>query len=279
MKDNKDKNFTGRGGKNDRENRPETKEKPVHRVPVHKDVVVSYTGKYAELIEAALKRENIEASDDQIRKLSDYMEGLLQWNEAVNLTNITDPEDFIEKHYIDSLAVRNLMEFQKAGRVLDLGTGAGFPGIPLAIMEPDKEFYLLETIGKKIKIVSRLADEIGLKNVHAVKARAEDLGRDLDYRERFDVVVSRAVADLAALNEYCLPFVKVGGYFIAYKTDRPGEIDRAKKAINVLGGKLTHAEDAGLNGAGHTFVIIKKIKATSKKFPRQAGKPTKEPIL
>jgi 16S rRNA (guanine527-N7)-methyltransferase len=206
------------------------------------------------------------------------MDGVIEMNKSVNLTNITDPEEFIMKHYVDSLALRAFDEYRSASTVIDIGTGAGFPGIPLAVMDEDKEFVLLETLGKRVKIIEELSARAGIANVKVIKARAEDAGRDKAYREKFDLAVSRAVADMAVLSEYCLPFVKVGGYFAAYKTGNDEEINGAKKAIATLGGKIRRVVDSGMPGMEHDFVMVEKFTPTGPKYPRQAGKPAKQPL-
>ena len=209
-------------------------------------------------------------------KLTEY---ILDWNEKINVTAIRDPKEFYKKNIVDSLAVLNLEEFKAAKRVMDLGTGGGFPGLPLAIACPDKEFILVDSVAKKLKVVASAADEFNLENVDVVHMRAEDLAKWPAYREQFDAVVSRAVSNMSTLCEYCLPFVKKGGYFIAFKTrDAEEEIESAKKAIAVLGGKLERIEEDGIEGSGHIFVVIKKEKTTPQKYPRKAGLPLKDPI-
>ena len=209
-------------------------------------------------------------------KLTEY---ILDWNEKINVTAIRDPEEFYKKNIVDSLAVLNLEEFKAAKRVMDLGTGGGFPGLRLAIACPDKEFILVDSVAKKLKVVASAADEFNLENVDVVHMRAEDLAKWPAYREQFDAVVSRAVSNMSTLCEYCIPFVKKGGYFIAFKTrDAEEEIESAKKAIAVLGGKLERIEEDGIEGSGHIFVVIKKEKDTPQKYPRKAGLPLKDPI-
>ena len=225
-----------------------------------------------------LKEAGIEASSAAVKSLASYMDGILEWNEKVNLTAIKEPEEFVEKHYIDSLAALEVAEFQESKRIMDLGTGGGFPGIPLAVMNPEKEFVLMDSLAKRLKIIDGLAEEIGINNVETVHGRAEDLARQEEYRENFDIVVSRAVAEMKVLAEYALPFVKEGGALIAYKTageKLDEEITAAERAIRVLGGELSRTK----KGTGdHTLVIVKKIKKTPSKYPRKAGTPKKEPL-
>ena len=214
--------------------------------------------------------------EDIYKRLTEY---ILDWNEKINVTAIRDPEDFYEKNINDSLAVMNLEEFRSAKRILDLGTGGGFPGLPLAIACPDKEFFLLDSVAKKLKVVAAAVNEFGLENVDVLNMRAEDLARWPAYRETFDLVVSRAVSNMTTLSEYCLPFVKTGGYFIAYKTEEAtDEISRAEKAISILGGKMERIVPGGIEGSGHIFVVVKKVKTTAPKYPRKSGLPLKKPL-
>ena len=210
------------------------------------------------------------------KRLTEY---ILDWNEKINVTAIRDPEEFYEKNIVDSLTVMKLDEFKTAKRILDLGTGGGFPGLPLAIACPDKEFFLLDSVAKKLKVVSAAASEFGLKNVDVLNMRAEDLARWPAYRESFDLVVSRAVSNMTTLSEYCLPFVKKGGYFVAYKTEEAKEeIKMAEKAISILGGEIGRTEADGIEGSGHIFVVVKKVKTTPPGYPRKSGLPLKKPL-
>ena len=156
-------------------------------------------------------------SDEIMEKLMGYMHGIISWNEKVNLTNLTEEDEFIEKHYIDSLLLWNSESFKKADKIIDVGTGGGFPGVPLAILYPEKEFVLLDSLKKRLNIIDSLTDELGINNVITFHGRAEDAAKKKDMREAFDLCVSRAVANLTSLSELCIPFVKVGGYFVAYK--------------------------------------------------------------
>ena len=228
---------------------------------------------------ADLKKAGIKASKKEAEKLADYMDGILEWNEKVNLTAITEPDEFVEKHYVDSLAALGVAELQEAKNILDVGTGGGFPGVPLAVMAEEKEFTLLDSLAKRLKIIDELAENIGIANIQTVHGRSEDLGQDKEYREAFDLVLSRAVAEMAVLAEYTLPFAKVGGAVIAYKTGGEKldqEIAGAEKAIKVLGGELSRVKA----GSGdHVLVVIKKVKKTPAKYPRKAGTPKKEPLI
>ena len=181
----------------------------------------------------------------------------------MNLTGITEYDEVVIKHFVDSLAVNCVYSFKKTDRVVDIGTGAGFPGIPLKIMYPDTDFTLLDSLNKRIKFLDEVIRQTSLKNIETLHGRAEDYAKNRDYREKFDVCVSRAVANLSTLSEYCIPYVKVGGCFIAYKA---GQLDEVHK--------LT-LPDTDID---RTFVVIKKTAATSKKYPRKAGLPAKEPL-
>ena len=223
----------------------------------------------------------VEHSDRKQEQLMGYMEEILRRNESVNLTAITDRREFIQKHYADSLLCAELDEFRPAGTVIDVGTGGGFPGVPLAIAFPEKQFTLIDSLNKRIKIVNELCEKLGIANVTAIHGRAEELARKKELRETFDLCVSRAVANMSTLAEYCLPFVKTGGSFIAYKgPDCDDEVRQAQRAIELLGGRLTGdvrpgGEDMPFD---HRLIIIQKEKNTPSKFPRKAGRPTKEPL-
>lgn len=223
----------------------------------------------------------VDSSDEKLRQLSGYMEGILDFNESINLTAITDRKEFIAKHYMDSLMCAAMDEINDADTVIDVGTGGGFPGVPLAIAFPEKKFTLIDSLNKRIKIVNQLCDELEIKNVRAIHGRAEELARKKDMREQFDICVSRAVANMATLSEYCLPFVKVGGSFIAYKgPDCESEVKEASNAIEKLGGCLLRIERPEADGVAfdHRLIVVKKIAATAAKFPRKPGTPSKEPM-
>ncbi|WP_027399630.1 16S rRNA (guanine(527)-N(7))-methyltransferase RsmG [Anaerovorax odorimutans] len=232
-------------------------------------------------LKRALEQLNINYNDDMILKFEKYMDSILEWNDKVNLTAITDRKEFVKKHFIDSLACCELEQMKKFKKIIDVGTGAGFPGIPLAIIYPDKEFFLLDSLNKRIKIINEIKTSLDIDNVNLYHGRAEEFAHKKEFREKFDLCVSRAVANLSVLSEYCLPFVKVGGYFAAYKTgNAKEEIDNSLKAIDILGGIIEKKKIMNIDcfDLDHQIIIIKKIKNTISKYPRKAGIPGKEPL-
>ncbi|MFC2661649.1 MAG: 16S rRNA (guanine(527)-N(7))-methyltransferase RsmG [Eubacterium sp.] len=232
-----------------------------------------------DLIVKMFKEAGYAISDDAAEKLSVYMDGILEYNQHVNLTSITEPEEFITKHYLDSASISSLAEFQNAGSVIDVGTGGGFPGVPLAVLFPEKKFTVEDSLQKRIRVIQDLLSRAGITNVEAVHARAEDLGKDPAHREQYDLCISRAVSRMSVLAEYCLPFVKMDGFFISYKgSDLEKELSEGKKAVSVLGGEIDRVQPAGVEGMQHQFVVVKKVKHTPKKYPRKAGTPGKTPI-
>lgn len=229
----------------------------------------------------ALKSLGIEPSHEMMEKFELYMERVLEWNERVNLTAIRDRDAFVEKHFIDSVCCVSDSRWSEAASVIDVGTGAGFPGLPLAIVSPEKEFLLIDSLNKRIRILDGIIAELGLKNVSALHGRAEELARQKKYREKFDVCVSRAVSHLSVLAEYCLPFIREGGRLIAYKgPDADAEVGDAASALSVLGGSVeeisaTCMENYGVN---HRIVFIRKVKKTPASYPRKAGTPERSPL-
>lgn len=231
----------------------------------------------------------ITLSDFQLEQFYSYYEMLVEKNKVMNLTAITEECEVVTKHFSDSLSLFGLLKEMQAGgdawyktyNMIDVGTGAGFPGIPLKIVFPELRVTLLDSLNKRVIWLKEVCTDLGLEGVWVVHGRAEDIGRQAEHREMYDLCVSRAVANLSSLSEYCMPFVKVGGYFIPYKS---GEIDeelnQAKKAIGILGGKLKSVEKFVLPGtdAARSLVMIEKVKPVSKKYPRKAGLPTKEPL-
>lgn len=229
--------------------------------------------------EKGLADLGISLNETQINQFLDYYELLVETNKVMNLTAITEFDEVIEKHFLDSLSLCRIYDLNREIRVLDLGTGAGFPGVPLKIAFPQIRLVLADSLNKRIKFLENVVEELSLQNVSCVHGRAEEMGRNKEYREQFDLCVSRAVANLSSLSEYCIPFVKEGGAFISYKS---GEIEEeanaAKKAISVLGGELRKIYKFDLYEQKRSFVIIDKKKKTPKAYPRKAGTPTKEPL-
>ena len=201
---------------------------------------------------------------DKVKDMLSYIDMILDRNKYINLTAVRNKEDAIEKHIVDSLIITDIPEYISSDNIIDVGTGAGFPGIPLAIASPEKNFVLLDSTLKRLKVIEEFAEELDIQNIRTVHARAEEIGRKEEYREQFDICVSRAVANLKKLSEWCLPFVKIGGSFIAYKGDNYiEEIEEAKKIIIMHGGKIEKIVRLPYNEnsiSGHVLVIIKKIK-------------------
>ena len=241
---------------------------------------------FGERLQDAINRMNLPISLNEEQKRSFYIfyQDLVEKNKVMNLTSITDEKDVILKHFADSialiLAVPDLKE--KKYKTLDLGTGAGFPGIPLAIAYPEMELTLADSLNKRILFIKEETEKLGLKNVNAVHSRAEDLAKDQSYREGFDLCVSRAVANLSTLSEYCIPFIHINGFFIPYKSGNvEDEILQSSRALKILKGKMEKTIHYSLpEGAGErTLLMIKKEDTTPKKYPRKAGRPSKEPIV
>ena len=219
-------------------------------------------------------------SPDNADKFYKYYELLVEWNEKINLTAITQEDDVAVKHFLDSLnAAKGIVEDGMS--VIDVGTGAGFPGLPVKIANPGISLTLVDSLNKRIGFLNEVISSLGLKDVETVHSRAEDLGINKDYREKYDVCVSRAVANLTTLCELCLPFVKVGGLFVSLKGPKAEEeAEEAKRAIELLGGSLKDIKSYDLSDTdlNHNIVIIKKISHTPTKYPRKAPKPSKEPL-
>ena len=230
-----------------------------------------------------LEELNITLTDEQIEQFLQYYEMLVEKNKVMNLTGITEYEEVIQKHFLDSLSLIRVIPDIASQKltVIDLGTGAGFPGIPLKIAFPELEITLMDSLNKRILFLQEVIDALGLKKVSAVHGRAEEMASNATHRQQYDLCVSRAVSNLAVLTEYCLPFVKKGGLFVSYKSaDSDAEIQEGKKAISILGGKLTSVDKFQLPDSGlrRALVCIKKVKDTPKKYPRKAGTPAKLPL-
>ena len=222
-----------------------------------------------------LEELQIKLDDTQVNQFIQYYEMLLEKNKVMNLTAITEFDEVIEKHFLDSLSLIKVYDLTKEVSVLDMGTGAGFPGIPLKIAFPQLQVTLADSLNKRILFLQEVIDALGLEKVEAIHARAEELGRNKEYREQYDLVVS----NLASLGEYCIPFVKLGGEFISYKSGEiEEEVKNAKNAVFLLGGKVKEVYKFDLYEQKRSFVRIEKVKGTPKAYPRKAGTPTKMPL-
>ncbi len=229
---------------------------------------------YFELMEESVKNLGISIDRNQYRQFEKYKNLLKEWNEKMNLTAITEDEEIFKKHFIDSIKVFEFKEVLKAEHIIDVGTGAGFPGIPMKIMMPETKLTLLDSLNKRLNFLRAVSEELELSDVQFVHSRAEDSARLEEHRENYDIAVSRAVANLTLLSELCIPYVKKGGYFIALKGPAvEDEIKEATKAIEILGGKLREIKEITIEGLDykHNLVIIEKIKNTPKSYPRSSA--------
>lgn len=233
-----------------------------------------------DLIKEAAKFD-IEITSKMQENLEKYKDMLISYNKVMNLTAITEPEEIKEKHFLDSLTLITSEKLQTGCSLIDIGAGAGFPSLPVKIVREDINLTMLDSLNKRIGFLNDVIAEVGIEKARAIHFRAEDGGRDKSLRENFDIATARAVADLAVLAEYALPFVRTGGYFIALKGNAPEEeINNAKRAIKEMGGQIEEVKEVVLpSGINHCLVIIKKIALTPAKYPRKAGKPSKEPIV
>lgn len=223
---------------------------------------------------------DIKYTDLQLQKVDKYYELLFEKNKVINLTRITDRDEFYTKHILDSLLVTKVYKFENQF-VIDIGTGAGFPGIPLSIFYPDLQLVLLDSVNKKLLFIDEVSEIIGLNNIRTVHGRAEDIAHVKDYREKFDLVLSRAVADLSVLSELCIPFIKVNGSFIAYKSyNSDEEIKKSQTAINILSGSAVNSKMEIIPGTDimRTLVIVNKKFCTDNKYPRKPGVPNRNPL-
>lgn len=231
------------------------------------------------LIDACTKL-NVNIDENMLAQFMKYKELLLEWNEKINLTAITEDREILLKHFADCVSLVPFINLNNKS-VIDVGTGAGFPGIPVKIVSPSIKLTLLDSLNKRINFLSEVVSSLGLNDVSCVHSRAEDGGQNVEFREKFDVCISRAVADLSILSEYCLPFVKTGGTFISLKgPDAKQEVINALKAIEVLGGEIENVEkiEIPFTDIVHTLVMIKKVRQTPMKYPRKSGKVSKNPI-
>lgn len=222
---------------------------------------------------------NIVFTDTQLEQFRLYYEMLVEKNKVMNLTGITEWNEVLEKHFLDSISLIRAVDLEKNLTVIDMGTGAGFPGIPLKIAFPKLKVTLADSLNKRVIFLQEVIDALKLEEIEAIHGRAEDLARDKKYREQYDLSVSRAVANLSTLSEYCLPFVKIGGQFISYKSGEiEEEIVSSKSAVFLLGGKIKDTVKFELGESGRSFVVIDKVKGTPKTYPRKAGTPSKKPL-
>lgn len=229
---------------------------------------------YFDIIKKSVEKLNLSFSKDQYEQFMQYKDMLKDWNEKMNLTAITEDEEIISKHFIDSIQAFQFDELKDATTLIDVGTGAGFPGLPIKIMKPELKVTLLDSTNKKLGFLKVVTEELKLNNVEFIHSRAEDGARKIGYRDSYDIAISRAVANLSLLTELCLPYVKIGGHFIALKGPAVDqEIEDAKYAVEVLGGKIVKTMEVDIEGTDlkHNLVVIRKVKATPKDFPRSSS--------
>lgn len=233
-----------------------------------------------QLLEDGALKFNVNLEKKDVESFLKYKDILLEWNKKINLTAIEDDREIIIKHFIDSISVAPFIKKQNK-KIIDVGTGAGFPGIPLKIIMKDLDVTLLDSLEKRTKFLNEVINKLDLKDIKAVHSRAEDKGISKDFRETFDLAIARAVANLPVLLEYCLPFVKEGGYFIAMKGSNLEELDNSKKALEILGGKVEDVVnfDLPFTDMKRNIIIIKKFRHTPTKYPRKSGKPSKQPLV
>ena len=230
-------------------------------------------------LENGCKELGIELSQKQKDQFIKFYEFLVEKNKVMNLTGITEFEEVLTKHFLDSLACVKAIDMTKVKTIMDIGTGAGFPGVPLKIAFPHLEACLLDSLKKRVNFLEESFELLGLEGIKAIHGRAEEYAKNKEYREKFDLVVSRAVANLSSLEEYCVPFVKLGGNFISYKSGEiEEEVANAKNATFLLGGKIKEVYKFDLYEQKRSFVVIEKVKGTPKTYPRKAGTPTKTPL-
>ena len=236
---------------------------------------------YFNMLNEACQSEGLSFDDKKYNNFIKYKELVKEWNQKINLTAITEDEEIIKKHFIDSIKVFKCDHVKNAKTIIDIGTGGGFPGIPMKIVKSDNNMVLLDSLNKRIKFLNEVIDELGLENINTIHGRAEDFAQTAEYRQKFDLAVSRAVANLTVLLELCLPYVKVGGHLVALKGPAiDDEIKNAGTALKILGGVVEEVIEVDIEGSDlkHNLLVVKKVKDTPKKYPRKAGMVTKNPI-
>lgn len=234
-----------------------------------------------QILEQKLGELGIKQDQNQLERFHKFYQLLIEWNKVMNLTGITEYEDVVEKHFVDSLSIIKAIDLTRIHTVIDVGTGAGFPGIPLKIAFPHLRVVLLDSLNKRIKFLDEVISQLGLTEIRTIHGRAEEYARKEEYREQFDLCVSRAVSNLSTLSEYCLPYIQVGGIFVPYKSGEiDDEVEQSKKAVRILGGNIKDVMKFELPGTDihRSFVLIHKEQHTQKKYPRKAGIPAKEPL-
>ena len=234
-----------------------------------------------QILEQKLGELGIKQDQNQLERLHKFYQILIAWNKVMILTGITEYEDVVDRHFVDSLSIIKAIDRSRIHTVIDIGTGAGFPGIPLKIAFPHLRVVLLDSLNKRIKFLDEVIFQLGLTEICTIHGRAEEYARKEEYREQFDLCVSRAVANLSTLSEYCLPYIQVGGIFVPYKSGEiDDEVEQSKKAVRILGGNIKEVMKFELPGTDihRSFVLIHKEQHTQKKYPRKAGIPAKEPL-
>jgi len=231
--------------------------------------------------ENLLKKIDINYNEETIRSFKKYKDLIIEWNKKINITSIDSEEEIYLKHFIDSIIIKKYVIIKKGSKTIDIGTGGGFPGIPLKLIDNDMKITLLDSLNKRIKFLNEVVKELNLEEVECIHARAEELGQDKNYREKYDYGFSRAVASLNVLLEYSLPFIKKNGLFIAFKgSNFKDEIQESKNALNILGGEIIDIKEYSLpeTDISRSMIVVKKIKDIPKKYPRKPGTPNKKPL-
>lgn len=240
-------------------------------------------GKKTDYIKKRFEEEQIKVTDRQAEQFDEYFELLAKKNKVMNLTAVTEFEEVVGRHFLDSVMLTRYYDLFSVRNLIDVGTGAGFPGIPIKILFPQISVTLLDSLGKRVAFLRDVVDNLGLEEekgtIKLIHGRAEDLGRDPDHREKYDLCLSRAVANLSTLSEYCTPFIRTGGFFVSYKSgEMEEELEAAKSAIKELGCRTRKVEKFSLDGAGRSLIFVERIGKLSKKYPRKAGIPSKQPM-